>query len=141
MGILQEFREFAIKGNFVDLAVAVVLGGASGKIVTAIVEKVIMPPIGIVLGRVNFADLKVVLQSATFGADGKELTKEVAIGYGAMMQSLLDFFIIAFIVFLIVRAMNRFKKAAPPPDPPAQEKLLVEIRDLLKKGPNERARG
>ncbi|MBX3212886.1 MAG: large-conductance mechanosensitive channel protein MscL [Labilithrix sp.] len=136
MSILKEFREFALKGNFVDLAIAVVLGGASGKVVTALVDRVIMPPIGIVLGKVNFSELKVVLQDATLGPDGKELTKEVAIGYGAALQSLLDFVIIAFIVFLIVRAMNRFKKqeaATAPPEPPAQEKLLGEIRDLLKK--------
>jgi len=131
MSILKEFREFAIKGNFVDLAVAVVLGGASGKVVTSLVEKVIMPPIGLVLGKVSFADLKVVVQNATFGPDGKELTKEVAIGYGAAIQSFIDFFIVAFIIFLIVRAMNRFKKAAPPPDPTTQEKLLMEIRDAL----------
>jgi large conductance mechanosensitive channel len=131
--MLQEFKEFAIKGNFVDLAVAVVLGGASGKVVTALVEKVIMPPIGILLGKVNFADLKVVLQSAGKTADGVEI-KEVAIGYGAAIQATLDFLLVAFVVFLIVRAMNRFKKATPPPEPPAQEKLLVEIRDLLAAG-------
>ncbi|MBN9166885.1 MAG: hypothetical protein BGO98_42695 [Myxococcales bacterium 68-20] len=133
MKILTEFKEFALKGNFIDLAIAVVLGGASGKVVTAIVEKVIMPPLGILLGKVNFTDLKVVLQKATFAEDGAELTKEVALGYGAALQALLDFVIIAFIVFLIVRAMNRFKAAAPPPETPAQEKLLAEIRDLLKK--------
>ncbi|MBX3259348.1 MAG: large-conductance mechanosensitive channel protein MscL [Labilithrix sp.] len=134
--MLKEFREFALKGNFVDLAIAVVLGGASGKVVTALVDRVIMPPVGIVLGKVNFSELKFVLQEATLGPDGKELTKEVAIGYGAALQSLLDFLIVSFIVFLIVRAMNRFKKQAaaePPPEPPAQEKLLGEIRDLLKK--------
>jgi large conductance mechanosensitive channel len=134
MGILQEFKEFAIKGNFVDLAIAVVLGAASGKVVTAIVDKVIMPPLGIALGKVNFTDLKLVLQQGAIGADGKELVKEVAIGYGAALQSLLDFVIVAFIVFLIVKAMNRFKKAAPPPEPSAQEKLLAEIRDALKAG-------
>ncbi|MFO0740618.1 MAG: large-conductance mechanosensitive channel protein MscL [Labilithrix sp.] len=134
MGVLQEFKEFAIKGNFVDLAVAVVLGGASGKVVTALVEKVIMPPIGLLLGKVNFAELKIVLLAAQKGADGTETAKEVAIGYGAAIQATLDFLLVAFVVFLIVRAMNRFKKAAPPPDPPAQEKLLVEIRDLLAAG-------
>jgi large conductance mechanosensitive channel len=133
MSIVKDFRDFAIKGNFVDLAVAVVLGTASGKVVSAIVDKLIMPPIGLILGKVSFSELKIVVQSATFGADGKELTKEVAIGYGAAVQSLIDFVIVAFIIFLIVRAMNRFKKAAPPPEPTTQEKLLVEIRDLLKK--------
>lgn len=132
MGVLQEFKEFAIKGNFVDLAIAVVLGAASGKVVTAIVDKVIMPPIGMVLGKVSFADLKLVLQAGQVGPDGKELVKEVAIGWGAAVQALLDFVIVAFIVFLIVKAMNRFKKAAPPPEPSAQEKLLAEIRDAIK---------
>ncbi|MBX3232988.1 MAG: large-conductance mechanosensitive channel protein MscL [Labilithrix sp.] len=132
--MLQEFKEFAVKGNFVDLAIAVVLGGASGKVVSAIVEKVITPPLGILLGKVNFSELKIVLQPGTTGPDGKELVKEVAIGYGVMIQSLIDFIIVAFIVFLIVKAMNRFKKEAPaaPAEPPAQEKLLTEIRDLLK---------
>jgi len=125
MGMIKEFREFAIKGNFVDLAVAVVLGTASGKVVSAIVDKVIMPPIGLLLGKVNFAELKLVLQSQT------ESTKEVAVGYGAAIQAFLDFVIVALIVFLIVRTMNRFKAQAPPPEPGAQEKLLAEIRDLL----------
>jgi large conductance mechanosensitive channel len=128
---MSEFREFAIKGNFLDLAVGVILGAASGKVVTALVDKVIMPPIGIVLGRVNFADLKVVVQHATFAPDGKALTKEVAIGYGAALQSFIELMLIAFVVFLIVRAFNRFRRAAPPPGPSAQEKLLTEIRDLL----------
>ncbi|AKU96499.1 Large-conductance mechanosensitive channel [Labilithrix luteola] len=132
MGILQEFKEFAVKGNFVDLAVAVVLGAASGKVVTAIVEKIIMPPVGIALGQVNFSDLKIVLKPGSLGADGKELVKEVAIGYGATIQALVDFVIVAFIIFLIVKAMNKFKKATPPPEPSAQEKLLMEIRDALK---------
>lgn len=140
MSILKEFREFALKGNFVDLAVAVVIGGASGKVVSSIVDKVIMPPLGLVLGKVNFSDLKVVLQEATVDAAGQEVTSEVAIGYGAMIQSFIDFLIVAFIIFMIVRAMNKLKKKeeeAPPPPPPeltTQEKVLMEIRDLLQKG-------
>lgn len=134
MGIIQEFKEFAVKGNFVDLAIAVVLGGASGKVVTAIVDKVIMPPLGIILGKVNFTDLKLVLQEGSVGPDGKELVKEVAIGYGAALQSLIDFIIVAFIVFLIVKGMNKLKKKeeAKPAEPSAQEKLLIEIRDAIK---------
>lgn len=139
MGMLQEFKEFAFKGNFVDLAVAVVLGGASGKVVSALVEKVIMPPIGLALGKVNFADLKIVLQHAEKGPDGAEAVKEVAIGYGAALQATLDFVIVAFVVFLIVRTMNRLKKEAPAPAPPAQEKLLGEIRDLLAEGRGKKA--
>jgi large conductance mechanosensitive channel len=132
MSVWKEFKEFAVKGNFVDLAIAVVLGAASGKVVTAIVDKVIMPPIGLALGKVSFTDLKLVLQPGTTGPDGKEVVKEVAIGYGAALQSLIDFLIVAFVVFLIVKAINRFKKAAPPPEAPAQEKLLTEIRDALR---------
>lgn len=141
MSIVKEFREFALKGNFVDLAIAVVIGGASGKVVSAIVDKVIMPPVGLILGKVNFSELKLVLQPASSGPDGQELTKEVAVGYGAMLQAFIDFFIIAFIVFLIVRAMNRFKKQEPPPAPPeptTQEKLLAEIRDLLRKSASQK---
>jgi large conductance mechanosensitive channel len=131
MGMMKEFREFAIKGNFLDLAVGVIIGAASGKVVTAIVDKVIMPPIGLVLGKVNFTDLRIVIEPAKIGPDGKEIAKEVAIGYGAAFQSFIELMIIAFIVFLIVRAFNRFRSAAPPPPPTATEKLLGEIRDLL----------
>jgi large conductance mechanosensitive channel len=134
MGLIKEFKEFSVKGNFVDLAVAVVLGAASGKVVTTLVDKLIMPPIGLLLGKVNFADLKLVLQSGALDKDGKEIVKEVAIGYGAVLQSLIDFVIIGFIIFLIVRTLNRFKKTAPPAELPPQEKLLIEIRDLLKAG-------
>jgi large conductance mechanosensitive channel len=133
MGLVKEFREFAIKGNFIDLAVGVIIGAASGKVVTALVDKVIMPPIGLVLGKVNFADLRVVLKDAVVGPDGKELTKEVALGYGAALQSFIELMIIGFVVFLFVRMYNRFRATAPPPDPTATEKLLVEIRDLLAK--------
>ena len=131
MGIIKEFREFSLKGNFIDLAVGVIIGAASGKVVTSLVEKVIMPPIGLVTGRVNFNDLKIVLQHGALGPDGKEVAKEVAIGYGAAIQSLIELFIIAFVVFLIVRAYNRFRTVTTP-DPTAQEKLLTEIRDILK---------
>src|SRR5262249_12642642 len=126
-----EFREFAIKGNFLDLAVGVIIGAASGKVVTALVEKIIMPPIGLVTGRVNFSELRILLQPAVTGPDGKEITKEVAIQYGAAIQSFIELLIIAFVVFLIVRAYNRFRVVATP-EPTPQEKLLAEIRDLLK---------
>jgi large conductance mechanosensitive channel len=133
MGIISEFKEFTVKGNFVDLAVGVIIGAASGKVVSSIVEKVIMPPIGLALGKVSFADLKIVLQQGTLGPDGKELVKEVAIGYGAAIQSFIDFLIVGFIVFLIVRLYNKVRAAAPPAAVPPQEKLLTEIRDLLAK--------
>lgn len=132
MGIVKEFKEFTIKGNFIDLAVGVILGAASGKVVTALVDRVIMPPIGLLLGKVNFADLKVVLQPGQTGPDGKEIVKEVAVGYGAAIQALIDFLLVGFVVFLLVRAYNRFRAKAPPAEQPPQEKLLTEIRDLLK---------
>ena len=91
-----------------------------------------MPPIGLALGKVSFSELKVVLQAGTLGPDGKELAKEVAIGYGAAIQSVIDFLIVGFIVFLIVRLYTKVRAAVPPPPTPAQEKLLGEIRDLLK---------
>jgi large conductance mechanosensitive channel len=131
MGLLAEFKAFTVKGNFIDLAVGVIIGAASGKVVSSLVDKVIMPPIGIVLGKVDFGELKIVLQQGTLGADGKELVKEVAIGYGAAIQSLIDFLIVGFIVFLVVRSYNKLRAQAPPAPTPAQEKLLTEIRDLL----------
>jgi large conductance mechanosensitive channel len=131
MGIVKEFREFAIKGNFIDLAVGVIIGAASGKVVNALVEKVIMPPVGLATGRVDFNQLKIVLQHSVMSPEGKEVVKEVAIGYGAAIQSFFELFIIAFVVFVIVRAYNRFRTQAAP-EPTAQEKLLAEIRDLLK---------
>lgn len=134
MSIVKEFKEFALKGNFLDLAVGVIIGAASGDVVKALVDKIIMPPIGLVLGRVNFDDLKIVLQSGAKGPDGKETAKEVAILYGSAIQTVISFFLIAFVVFLIVRAYNRFRAKAPPAEPSAQEKLLSEIRDLLKDG-------
>jgi large conductance mechanosensitive channel len=129
MSIVKEFREFALKGNFIDLAVGVIIGAASGKVVTSLVEKVIMPPIGLVTGRVNFSDLRLVLQPATTGPNGE--VKEVAIAYGSALQSFIELIIIALVVFLIVRGYNRVRTLATPP-PNAQELLLVEIRDLLK---------
>jgi len=132
MGLLKEFREFAIKGNFIDLAVGVIIGAASGDVVKSLVDKVIMPPIGLVTGRVNFTQLRVVLQTGgPIGADGKANPPEVAVGYGDSLQALIQFIIIGFVVFLVVRLYNKFRSQATP-DPTASEKLLVEIRDLLK---------
>ena len=142
MGLIKEFREFAVKGNFIDLAVGVIIGAASGKVVNALVEKVIMPPIGLVTGRVDFNQLKIVLQDPVLGPDGKEVVKEVAIGYGAAIQSLFELLIIAAVVFLIVRAYNRFRlQAKAEAEPSAQEKLLTEIRDVLKAQAGTAAKG
>ena len=133
MKVLKEFQEFAIKGNVVDLAVGVIIGGAFGKIVSTLTDKVIMPPIGMAMGRMKFTDYKYVLQAASKAADGTEL-KEVAIGYGELIQVVVDFAILAFVIFMMVRAINKLKAkpAEKPPEPSAQEKLLAEIRDLLR---------
>lgn len=133
MKIVQEFRQFALKSSFIDLAVGVVLGAATGKVVSAIVDTVLMPPIGLATGRVNFKELKLVLQPAGVAADGTEIP-EVAVGYGAAMQAVFELLAIAVVVFFIVRVYNRFRTvaAAQPAAPSAQEKLLAEIRDLLR---------
>ena len=136
---LTEFKEFAVKGNAVDMAVGVIIGGAFGKIVSSIVDDLIMPPIGWLIGGVNFTDLKVTLPAEKI-ADGIEM-QAATINYGNFLQNMLDFVIIAFCVFLLVKAINKLahsKKAeaapapAPAPEPSAEEKLLAEIRDLLK---------
>lgn len=129
----KEFRDFVARGNVIDLAVAVIIGGAFGKIVTSFVDQVVMPPVGLLLGRVNFSDLKLVLQAA----DPAKKLAEVAIGYGAFLDTILQFLIIAFVVFLMVKLMNSVRRQAakepPPPAPPTPtEALLTEIRDLLR---------
>jgi large conductance mechanosensitive channel len=130
MSVIQEFKEFAMKGNVVDLAVGVIIGGAFGKIVASLVDNIIMPPIGKAIGGVDFSQLKLIIQEAA--ADGKG---EVAIGYGAFLQTVVNFLIIAFALFMVIKAMNRFKKQAPPPAPAATPEdivLLREIRDSLR---------
>ena len=135
MGMLNEFKEFAMKGNVVDLAVGVIIGTAFGKIVSALVDGVIMPIVGNMIGGVNFADLAIPLKAAVLGPDGKELAAAVAIKYGAFLQTIIDFTIIAFVLFLVIKLMNRLKKAeAAAPAEPAEDVLLLrEIRDSLKK--------
>ncbi len=131
--MLKEFKEFAMKGNVVDLAVAVVIGGAFGKIVTSFVNDVIMPPIGVLMGGADFSDLKVVLKAAT------EEVEAVTLNYGSFINTLVDFIIVAFAIFMVIKGINSTKKkkeAAPPPPPPGptkEETLLTEIRDLLAK--------
>jgi len=131
--MLREFREFIARGNVVDLAVGVIIGAAFGKIVTSLVEQVVMPPIGLVLGKVDFSQLKIVLQPA----DPAHKVAEVAIGYGAFFNTIIQFLIVAFVVFLMIKLINsmRRKQAEDPATPPAptpEETLLTEIRDLLK---------
>jgi large conductance mechanosensitive channel len=137
MGFIKEFKEFAVKGNVVDLAVAVIIGGAFGKIVASFVSDVLMPPIGLFLGGVNFKDLNILLQEASMNAAGEEIAA-VTINYGMFIQNVVDFVIIALVIFMAIRGINNMKKKeeeapAPPPGPTASEKLLEEIRDLLKK--------
>ena len=132
MSFLSEFKAFAMRGNVIDLAVGVVIGAAFGKIVTSLVDQVIMPPIGLLIGGVDFSAYKWVLQAA--GADGKG---EVAIQFGAFLNTMIQFVIVAFAIFLVVKVMNRVikKQEEAPAPPPADVQLLTEIRDLLKNNP------
>jgi large conductance mechanosensitive channel len=138
MGMMKEFKDFAMRGNVVDLAVAVVIGGAFGKIVTSLVGDVIMPPIGLALGGVDFTNLQLTLKEAVVNAEGVEEVAAVAIRYGAFVQTIVDFLIVAWAIFMVVRAMNSMKKKeeaapAPPPQPSEEVLLLREIRDNLKR--------
>lgn len=137
--ILNEFKAFAVKGNAVDMAVGVIIGGAFGKIVSSIVDDIIMPPIGWLIGGVNFTDLKFTLPQVEI--PGVETMTAATINYGNFIQTLLDFVIIAFCVFMLVKFINKLAhkqkteeatKPAPKLEPSAEEKLLMEIRDLLK---------
>jgi large conductance mechanosensitive channel len=130
MSMLKEFRDFAIKGNVVDLAVGVIIGGAFGKIVSSLVGDIFMPILGLITGGINFSDMATTLRAAS--ADGK--VPAVLLAYGKFIQSGIDFTILAFVIFLFIKAVNRFKSKldAAPSGPPAQEVLLREIRDLLK---------
>lgn len=136
MGLLQEFKDFAMKGNVVDMAVGVIIGGAFGKIVSSLVADVIMPPIGVLLGGVDFSDLAVTIQEASKTAEGAVIPA-VVISYGKFIQTVIDFTIVAAAIFGMIKILSSFKKkaeAAPeaPPAPSNQELLLAEIRDLLK---------
>ncbi|MCU0759318.1 MAG: large-conductance mechanosensitive channel protein MscL [Steroidobacteraceae bacterium] len=131
MGIASEFKEFAMKGNVVDMAVGIIVGGAFGKIVSSFVGDVVMPPLGKAIGGVNFSDLGT---SLGLGADGKT---EVILKWGAFLQTVFDFLIIALVLFMALKGINKLKQppvpaAAAAPPPPANEVLLAEIRDLLK---------
>ena len=135
---IQEFKDFAVKGNAVDMTVGVIIGGAFGKIVSSIVDDIIMPPIGWLIGGVKFSDLKIQLPEVQL--PGVEHMQNVTINYGNFLQNVFNFIIIAFCVFLLVKAINKLSQKkkeepaapAPNPEPTAEEKLLSEIRDLLK---------
>ena len=139
MGFLKEFKAFALKGNVMDMAVGVIIGGAFGKIVTSLVNDIIMPPIGILVGGVDFSNLKLVIKKAVIEG-GAEIAPAVTWNYGAFIQQVVDFAILALCVFMMVKVMNKLlkkeeAKPAPAPAPPApskEEVLLTEIRDLLK---------
>jgi large conductance mechanosensitive channel len=139
MGFLKEFKDFAMRGNLVDLAVGFVMGAAFGKVTNAFINGVVMPVVGLIQGK-DLSEWKLVLKPAETGADGKEIA-EVAIQYGNFISVTVEFIIVAFVMFLVIKGMNAAKKKeaeapAPvpaPPDPTNEEKLLAEIRDLLKK--------
>ncbi len=143
MGFLKEFKDFAVKGNVMDMAVGVIIGGAFGKIVTSLVNDILMPPIGVIMGNTNFSDLKLDISAVRHAVGtGVEAAEPVYWNYGAFIQQCIDFIILAFCVFLIVKLMNQLKKKkeepapapapAPEPEPTKEEILLTEIRDLLK---------
>jgi len=143
MGMLKEFKDFAMKGNMLDMAVGIIIGAGFGKIISSLVNDVLMPPLGLLLGRVDFTQLKAVLQKGSDAImDGATIVtpavKQVSINYGTFIQTVIDFLIVAFCIFLVIKAMNKMKKkeeAAPaaPAAPPEDVVLLKEIRDLLKK--------
>jgi len=133
LGWASEFQTFIARGNVVDLAVGVIIGAAFGKIITSIVQDVLMPPIGLLIGGINFESFKLVLRAA----DPAKKQAEVAIAYGAFIDTVIQFLIVAFVIFLMVKAVNHIRRTdatepAPPPAPTITETLLGEIRDLLK---------
>jgi len=138
MGMISEFKEFAIKGNLVDVAIAFVMGAAFGKVTTAFVEGMFAPVVGLLMGGVNLAEKKTVIQEAVMDNAGKVTTPEVAIKWGEFITVTIDFLVVAFVMFMLIKAINNMKKKEAatlsiPLPPPAQEVLLTEIRDLLKK--------
>ncbi|MFY8090220.1 MAG: large-conductance mechanosensitive channel protein MscL [Chitinophagaceae bacterium] len=137
MGMIKEFKEFALKGNLVDMAIAFVIGGAFGKVVSAFIDGMVMPAVGMLTGGVNFNDMKIVLKEAGKDAAGKDIA-EVAVKYGSFITIAIEFLIVAFVMFMVIKAMNAAKKKeaevpAEPAAPTATESLLAEIRDSLKK--------
>jgi large conductance mechanosensitive channel len=147
MSLIKEFKEFIMKGNVLDLAIAVIIGGAFGKIVTSLVNDIIMPPIGLLLGRVDFKQLKLVIQSGKEAImNGTQIVSpavaEVSLNYGAFIQSTIDFVLIGFCIFMVLKAYQKVSKKkeeapAPPPEPTNEEILLTEIRDILKGNSNK----
>ncbi|MDE7136579.1 MAG: large-conductance mechanosensitive channel protein MscL [Muribaculaceae bacterium] len=142
MGFLKDFKEFAMKGNIVDMAVGVIIGGAFGKIVSSLVNDIIMPVVSLVTGGDGYKNLKYIITEGKKAADGTDIVEEVAINYGLFIQNIVDFVIIALSIFLALKVIMKFKKKeeeapATPPEPTKEEVLLTEIRDLLKKEVNK----
>lgn len=135
MGMISEFKEFAMKGNLIDMAVGFVMGSAFATVVSSFINDVFMPPLGKIMGGVDFGDMKHVIQEATLNADGTVASAEVAIRYGAFINAFISFLIVALVMFMIIKGMNKAIKKAEeaPAAPPANEVLLAEIRDLLAK--------
>lgn len=139
MKLLNEFKTFAMRGNVIDMAVGVIMGGAFGKIVSSLVNDVIMPPVGVLVGGVDFKDLAITLKKATVDANGVSVP-EVTLNYGMFLQNTFDFLIIAFVIFMMIKGLNALMKkkeeapapAPAKPEPTLDQKLLTEIRDLLK---------
>jgi len=137
--MLKEFKEFALRGNVLDMAIGVIIGGAFGKIVSSLVSDVLMPPIGLLMGKVDFSSLFINLSDTSHPSlVAAKAAGAPTLNYGVFLQSLFDFLIIAFVIFMLVKQVNRFKRETTPPPPPPppgptnEEKLLMEIRDLLK---------
>ena len=139
MGFIQEFKEFAVRGNVVDMAVGIIIGASFGTIVNSLVNDIIMPPIGLILGGVDFSDLRVLLREAEAATETAAAVPAVSINYGLFLNALISFVIVAFAVFLLVKAINTLKRkqvssaeSAPPAAPTLEQQLLAEIRDLLR---------
>lgn len=136
MGLLKEFREFAVKGNMIDMAVGIIIGTAFNRVVDVLVKQVVMPPLSMITGRIKYGDRKYVLQEAIPAKDGAEAVEEVSIGYGLLIEVFIDFIIIGFTVFLVVKLMNRFRKKAEDPkdktvSTPKDIELLTNLTELM----------
>ncbi|WP_373058203.1 large-conductance mechanosensitive channel protein MscL [Zunongwangia sp. H14] len=136
MGFIKEFKEFAVKGNMIDMAVGIIIGTAFNKVVDALVKQVVMPPLSILTGGINYTDKKLVLKEAIIAADGTITAEEVAIGYGILIQSFIDFLIIGLTIFIVVKLMNSFRKKAEDPKnttvvTPKNIELLSNLNDLM----------